>query len=187
MSITEIRKRAEKIMTDASAQKLNIEKKIESANEMIKQSSEAMTTAYNDADVKAYHIAQDEIRSAKDALEMYDNQLKALDKQSLISEEEYERMSSDIIKELTEITEESKEKIFSLIEQIFTIRDDLNNAVKTGNDLLFILQAQVYRDRDYLDAPEIMQFHKIKKFQGEASLKSFVNGIEHNGYYRKEG
>ena len=184
-TIMKIKQDAEAILAEANAKRDDFTEKIKAAETMEAEATEAMSKAYNAADTKAYHKAQDDIRSAKDAQRMFKDHLKAIDAEPLITKEEYDARIASVMNALDEEKENALKKIIDLIDQLQPIASEFSEAVELGNETMLLLQAKVYKDPKYLLAGEGMKRFLVAEYK-DLSLVSFVHNLINNVYIKQQ-
>ena len=183
--INDIKKKIEGILAKQDAKRKEYEDKISAAEKMISSGNDDMNAAYGRNDASAYHIAQDKIREAKDSIQMYEDSIKKLDAEHLISQEEFFMMRDAIIEELKKATDASRIQCLRLIDQMKVSTDDLAELINFGNDILFDLQVNVYRDGAYHNAQnEVVKRHTLCRYN-DFGLSDVVGMITGYAFYQK--
>ena len=143
----------------------DLEVSIEKHKKAMEEADNASADAYAKADLLGYHKAQDEHRAEYDAVCMLSDKLNALKRQQYLTKAEYESMVSEIMGELDAVTAEGKKKLCGLIEQMKPIMEETEEAIKRGNELLTILQRDLYKDPKYLGTPEMARRSYEKRYR----------------------
>lgn len=139
-----------------------------SAAEDQKEKAAAETTkTYAAADPKAYHRAQDDFRTAADAINMYSDKLQQLKDAPLISKEEFQAKHDEIIEALDAVNLDARERIAQIIiDQIFPIIDETAETIKVGNALLDSLQIDLLKDRRAAEIPSLINHYNDRSVIG---------------------
>lgn len=119
---------------------------ISRADSEIEKAGELITEAYDKADVKGYHKAQEMQRTARDTKEMYEKKLSDLKANPLLSDSEYNRYCDDITNVIESAKTETIGKLNKIITDLYEVCSSYNKTVKDGNDLLHLLQFEIMRD-----------------------------------------
>ena len=187
-SLTKIDNAVQAVLDRHTEYVSDLEAKIANAKEMQAKAKEDAAKAYAAADVDAYHTAQDEDRTAKDAEEMYQQQLESALKEPMLSDADYQNYLSQIMQILAEDVQDKKDKIVGLLDQIISIAEDNQKNIETGNKIIHMLQHDVMKDVDctHYDANgnAIHIFPFEKKFE-DYSAASFSSLIKDSYCYRK--
>lgn len=152
MSILKSVNSAKKVITDlvkeSTKAKAESQEMIKKTDEKISLINSMLETAAKEFDPAAYKKAKHELEDAKLEKEMYLSRYNAFSEKPLISEEEYNKITSDIIAEYDAKQAEAKEKIFTLTEQIGMIAQELQNALNEANETLHTLQEDIFKNSD---------------------------------------
>ena len=187
-SLTEIDNAVQAVLDRHTEYVSDLEAKIANAKEMQGKAKEDAAKAYAAADVDAYHDAQDEDRSAKDAETMYQQQLESALKNTMLSDADYQNYLSHIMQILAEDVQDKKDKIIGLLDQIISIAEDNQKNIEAGNKIIHKLQHDVMKDVDCThydtngNAIHIFPFEK--KFE-DYSAAAFSSVIKDSYCYRK--
>ena len=183
--INDIKKKIEGILAKQDTIRKEYESKISAAEKMITEGTAEMNAAYDRADAKGYHAAQDTIREAKDSIQMYEEYIKKMDTEHLVTQEEYIDMRDTIIAELKKSVDASRVECVRLIDKMKESTDDLADLVNYGNGILLNLQVNVYRDPAYYRAKnEVIRKQFVARFN-DYGLSDVVNQITGYAFYQK--
>lgn len=97
-------------------------------------------------DLDAYTELLDVFRKASDILDFYSGKLAKLKSEPIIGEEEYNNYTKIIKSELDELNRKNRVKAQNLLRELTIIEPELNINLEKGNDLLSILQHDLYKD-----------------------------------------
>ena len=146
MNFEEIRGLVKTKIDESNATKKAYNAAISKQESDIEKATESMNAAYDAADVKNYHKAQDAIRTAQDTKGMYEKKLKELTEKKLLSDEEYKSLCDSINNDITKANEETKKALRKLIKDIWRICAGYNQNVKDAATLLHDLQYEIMKD-----------------------------------------
>ena len=186
-SLTKIDNAVQAVLDRHTEYVSDLEAKIANAKEMQAKAKEDAAKAYAAADVDAYHAAQDEDRSAKDAEAMYQQQLESALKEPMLSDADYQNYLSQIMQTLAEDVQDKKDTIIGLLDQIISIAEDNQKNIETGNMIIHKLQHDLMKDVDcthYANGNAIHIFPFEKKFE-DYSAAAIGGEIKNSYYYRK--
>lgn len=179
-TILKIQKFVETKLNEAENKREEWETKLQSAKEMKEQANTQVMETFNSGDVAAYHAAQDQARTVSDAINMYESKVAALNKEPLITKEEFDSYSSEIIAELDKANKEASKKIARIIdEQIEPIAKEVSDMIIMGNGLIERLQLDLLKDTRAADIPTL-----IVKYAGNNAY-SFVRTAKKSPTYKK--
>lgn len=180
-TILKIQKFVESKQNEADAKRAEWETKLNSAQAQKEQANGLLTETFTAGDVKAYHAAQDQSRTASDAIAMYTAKLEKLAEDPVITKAEFEQYASEIRATLDEANHAAAVKIGEIInEQIEPIGREIYDLIETGNALIEQLQLDLLKDKR---AAEIPAF--IEKYVGH-SIAAFIHMLKESRTY-KEG
>lgn len=162
--IAEAQELIEKLRTEQGNEIRKARESLTAAKELLHNANDAMTEAYAKADVKTYHKAQDDIRSAQDAISMYEAKLTELNKMPLISKAEYEDIVSGIYAELKDVSLQAKKEFIEYVDNMQPVADEVRKAIEKGNRVLLTLQTEIYKDERLLTAGSSQEYLK-KQFK----------------------
>lgn len=184
--ITEVENRTKKILADKVTEMADLEERIKVAEQQQAAAVKAMDTATSAGDLKAYQQAKADYRDTRDAIEMYNKRLDALENKPLISNGEYEKGVAQIMAALGETTAEAKKRIVEHAEQIRIIAAECTAEVVKGNELLHKWQHEIYKDDASIVGGKGNRIHMQnleKKFE-DFSVTQFASHILDSGYYK---
>lgn len=119
---------------------------IRKADAAIEKQSEMITDSYDNADVKSYHKALDARREAEDIKGMYEKKLAEFESKPMLSEEEFAALRDSICEGVAETETETKERMKTIIVELYKICVEFNGNVRAAADLLHDLQFDVQKD-----------------------------------------
>ncbi len=178
--ITELEQFIEIKLAELNKTKEAWEGLLKSAKDQQEQAAEESARTYADADVKNYHKAQDTYRTATDAIAMYENKLKALDDEQLITKEEFNAYYDGIQCELDAINAEAAIKIVEIIDkQIAPICEQTSGMIEHANELLKTLQLSFLKDRRAEEIPTL-----LRKYS-DSSVSGYMHFLRGTHLYKK--
>lgn len=145
-NLKEMKNRLERIKADNLAEIAKTEETIKTARQMLDEANAAAADAYARADIKSYHKAGDDRRTAEDTIEMYRTKLDQLETEPLISEAEYKDGIDAVMTELDAILASAKTAMLPIFEQAQKIKSDMSEAISFGDSILHDWQHDVFRD-----------------------------------------
>ena len=146
MTLKEIEKALQDILSASEQRKAEYQRMIESASQGEREAIVKATEAYKSGDVTAYHKAQDQIRQCSDAVNMFSTMLKDENEKPLLTEEQYQQYIGGITSVLDESTKTARSKVVKLLNDLITVSEKNGETIEAGNDLLYTLQHEVMKD-----------------------------------------
>ena len=146
--VEEIGNVVNKMLADRDEEIENLKQQLPKDAAAITAAEEAMQTATDAGDVKAYSKAKSDRHDATDAQEMHKSRLNKLEGQPLISEGEYKKLLADLYGEVDKLENLTKEKLFMSAREMKDTAEEFEEAVNFANKILFALQHDIYRDAD---------------------------------------
>lgn len=144
----DVENRVHKILSDN-------EKEVLALNETIAADAEAMTSATRAMDAataagneKGYKAAKDAYQKAAETYEIHSKRLNHLQNNPVVSAEDYESMTASIKAEFDVLNGQTLEKLADLTEQMEAAADELLEAQERANNVLKLLQHDLYKDAD---------------------------------------
>lgn len=122
------------------------QKKLTEARAAVTQAEAAIEKAAEKEDVKAYQKAKTERADALSAVELFERRLSTLKNEPLITEEEYKKTSSELMRAIAAEDEEAFAKLEQLAQQMQEIGDDLQGVINLGNRLLARWQHDIFKE-----------------------------------------
>lgn len=126
---------------------------ISQAEENINSIDIRMEEAAKNGDPIEYKKAKQEKEDAQDIKEMYERRYNAFIRQPQISEEDYKRITADILAEYGALQLKAKGDLARLAEEMKAISDHLHTAVTEANKTLVSLQHDLFIDGDRMKHP----------------------------------
>ncbi len=189
-AVTKAEEMAKKILSDRTKETAELEAKVKQEAIAIEEANKAMEVATIAGNVKAYQKAKADRRDAADAKEMHDARLNALNHKPLISKADYEKAVAEIYAEIAGIDDKAKQNLTKLSEQMEAEILELQEDIKKANEVLHLLQHNVYRDADRkTDAQGEPLFlpHEDKKIEKWETINWGKAGVMHPQYTRYTG
>ena len=183
-TIQKIRHDVDTLISEAAEKSNALREKIETAKRMEAAAIEVMNEAFEKADVKAHHKAQDDLRSAQDAQKMYMKQLEKIEKEPLISKEVFDANIAAITDALDNAKRSAGRSVTALISQMKPIRDEYIDLIDYGNETMLKLQTEAYKDPVFLMAPEELQRHRMVQYTDNSmSPGAYVYRLLNGDFY----
>ena len=156
--------------------------KITVANGIIADASDNLIKAKKNTDAKEFHKIQEEIRTAKDSIDMYNEKISAIKSGALISQSEYEEKAAEIlaIQEKAEI--EVEKQLIAKFEELQPLAEQLAMVINDGNDLLYTLQAKCYKDPKVVNNGSCGQYY-IRKFTNYNAV-GIITDLVRSDFYK---
>ena len=145
-NLKEMRNRLDALKSANLAEIEKVNAQIETARQMLEKGNAAAADAYARADIKSYHNAGDDRRTAEDTIEMFETKLCQLETEPLISEAEYKDGIAAVTSELDAILASAKSAMLPIVEQAEEIKSRMLEAIAFGDGILHDWQHDVFRD-----------------------------------------
>lgn len=145
-NLKEMRKRLDALRADNLAEIAKTEEQIKTAKKALEKANAAAADAYARADIKSYHKAGDDRRTAEDVIEMFSTRLCQLETEPLISEAEYKDGIAAVMAELDAILASAKSAMLPIVEQAEEIKSRMLEAVDFGEGILHDWQHYIFKD-----------------------------------------
>ena len=143
--ISEIEKQLNKILNSAQQSITEAQKKIDQASINEQQTAERVLEALEQEDPQAYAQAVADNRAAVAIAEMYSKNIELKNTAPLISEEEYNKLKSEVFSEINKETVATLEKAVKYLNLVEEARDQLASEMNKADEVLKILQRKVLR------------------------------------------
>lgn len=144
----ELEKYLSGIASDSSKKIEECKTNIQNADAAIEKANTSLTEAKEKVDYAAYSKAQENIRAANYAKELYSSQIDKLINAPLISEEEYKSLIMDIAQAANMAHDELNNEASKLVDKVKLLSDQSEAVNERTNNLLGLLQYGVYKDAD---------------------------------------
>lgn len=178
--------RIEQILKDRATETADREAKVEEAKAAAAAAEKRMEEATTAGDTKAYQKAKGERRDARDAIEMHEKRLEALNEKPLISKADYEKTVADIYAEIAAKDDQIKAKLCKLSDEMEAAALELTDDMNEANDVLRRLQRDIYRNEDRTKGkdgkPVTYMAHEDKKVDKWATVTWGKAGVTHYQY-----
>lgn len=145
MNFEEIGSLIKSKLDESNEKKKVYDEAIIKAESELERATAQMNTAYDEADVKAYHKAQDAIRTAQDSKSMYSKKLLELEEKKLLKDEEYKALCDSINDEISSAEAETNEKLNAIIKELWIACVEYNQKVSEAKTLLHDLQYDIMK------------------------------------------
>ena len=106
-------------------------------------------------DFEMYQETKKEIENLKDKKEIAEYQLNAISAGKSISEDEYKEMTAAVVNDFEALENKTFEKLIKAGDQIIEAAQKIKEARETSNELLTVLQNDIYKNRDRIRYKEI--------------------------------
>ena len=154
-TLEQIEQQLTQLITRASAQKAEIQTRIDEASQREEKAEADLKKATSSADADKYAKASQDKRNAQDLKTMLIAKRGELSG-PLISEAEYKAIQNDIAEALDQINRKGKRQAAELMEQLQEIQATTGEAIAKGNQLLTQLQVDIYRQKSQLQGSEYL-------------------------------
>lgn len=147
-SIKDAEKRI-KAIKDAREKELSeLAEKIEKGKAAIEAASYEMEKATAAGDVKLYQESKRRRTEEEDAQEMYEKRMKTLEKENLITPEEYKKRVTEIKEAANAYKRAKQEELAALAESMYDTAEKVREVQQAANEVLRKLQHDIFRDED---------------------------------------
>ena len=146
MTLKEIETEIKAILDESERKKVDLQQKIETAEQGEQDATIQATEAYKSGDVTAYHKAQDDIRHHKDAQRMFTDMLKDENEKPLLDKEAYQVYLDGVKAVLDEATATARKKTADLLDKMIAVAQKNNDVIDEGNKLMHTLQFEIMKD-----------------------------------------
>lgn len=153
-SIKDAEKRIKEIKDAREKELSELEKKIEKEKAAIEAASYEMDKATAAGDVKLYQESKRRRTDAADAREMYEKRMKTLEKENLITPEEYKKRISEIKEAANAYRRAKQEELAALAESMYDTAEKVREVQQAANEVLRKLQHDIFRDEDRAKNPK---------------------------------
>ena len=144
----EIKAKLETLLSQRAADLEAVKKEILADNEAAKKAEAALEAATRKNDIEAYQKAKASKLKAEDSSEMHSAIADTLSHKELISEADYTRLADTVLNEAKNLELEAQKNLLKLAGEMKSLGVELEEAQTTINDILSLLQHDVYRDAD---------------------------------------
>ncbi|MBM7710632.1 MULTISPECIES: hypothetical protein [Enterococcus] len=172
-TLEELESYIKELASENTAELKGCKENIQKATTTIEKAEKDIAEAEAEVDAKKYSKAKEALWTAKHTKELYLKQKEKLEKNPIIDQKEYRNLLHEIMGEAKEIQDEQNRRAAELVNQIKEISDESVSTNKQANDLLHILQYDVYKDADALVAANGTVITRAKEYQNEKSVSHF--------------
>lgn len=177
--IAAIKEKVNKIAAKREKEIADYQEKIKTAKEREAAAHEAIDKAYKAAKAEEFHKAQDEVRLNRDAIEMYENKLKTLEAEPVISKEEFTEFRNNLADILAGIVEEDRTQLREIVADMIEIRDNETSIINDVNQFIEHMQKGLLKDPCGLFGSKgnfIPQPNMVKLFR-DYSVREFLEFV----------
>lgn len=144
----EATKRSEQLLQERAASLEQLNTLLAEDQQAINAAEAAIKAATMSDDLQAFRAAKNDLSAAQDALEMHTKRRTVLENGPLITDEEYNKLVSDMIAEIKTIERKTQKRLVSLADQMAEAGQALQDSQQAVNTALRRLQHDIYRDAD---------------------------------------
>ena len=164
-------------------EKENLKAVISKADSDIEEVKQQALEAYNNADLKKYHAAQENQRALQDTKGMYTLKLQKLKEEPIIDTAEYEKDAAEIMAAMAQAEEKLEKIITEFIKKLEPEGQAMGELILQGNELLETLQVDLYKD------PKALQYGHafIRKYSNYSAVNCINRMKESALYIRNKG
>lgn len=156
--------KAKKILNDRETEINDITKQISDAEVAMVTAKKEMELATNKSDLIAYKKSKQQYSDAQISTEMYSKRLDALENKPLISKDDYDKLIDSIFDEMDEALDETEAQFIKLFSSAHEISKELMSAGEKANEIIKMIQSNVYKDADRLRAANGTIVDRQKEF-----------------------
>ena len=125
-----------------------IDTNIANAQKAVKDAEAKEDVATKDLDATAYQAAAADLQTAQLQVEMYTRRKTELKSGPLMDQSEYESLCDSVKAELDAAKKDTAAQIVTLMDQIDTLVNSLDQKASAANEALYNLQGKAYRNAD---------------------------------------
>lgn len=181
-SAVETEKEIKKILSDRVTEMADLEEQIKKDQENIDKASEEMEEATATGELSIYKKAKEKLSECQLSQEMHRKRFNKLQNDILISKEDYEKKVSAIFEEYNSFRVQTGKKLARLSEEMKKEADELLEAYKHTNNVLYRLQHELYRDSDRQKANNGEPIGRPKEIREEPFISWGKMAVEDNAY-----
>ena len=166
MKLDELKKEVEQIKENNKTKTEELNKTIENLESIKGQLLTGMKECLDNQRTDAYVENSQELANINMLLD-YNNALLSNETvKPLITKQQYEEKQNEIIDYLSELKAETETELNNLMDNVRQIIADFNAEVTAGNDLLRVLQVDIYRDKTVKNNKGFVMIPLVKSFNG---------------------
>ena len=166
MKLDELKKEVEQIKENNKTKTEELNKTIENLESIKGQLLTGMKENLDNQRTDAYVENSQELANINMLLD-YNNALLSNETvKPLITKQQYEEKQNEIIDYLSELKAETETELNNLMDNVRQIIADFNAEVTAGNDLLRVLQVDIYRDKTVKNNKGFVMIPLVKSFNG---------------------
>lgn len=139
------------ILAQNKAERKGYQDKKNDAQVAKQKATEEAIEAFSKADMQLYHQAQDAIRTAEDAIKMYEGLIAETDSKPLIDRDTYTTLKAEIIAALDCTVEDFDKETEAVIEAQEARADKFYDTIRQGNEMLETLCNHLLRPSNYAE------------------------------------
>lgn len=172
--LMEIEKELQQIIQSQEDRIEEMQIEIEKAKEDEEKAKEAVIEAKKGDDPKAYAKAVSDRRTATDIVSFYEGKIEELKNQPYITKAEYKEYTNRIKSEMDKINRQANKRVYELLDELESIRSELNSAYVKTNELLSNLQDNIFK------------YSAEKQMEEARKTGKSVNGSELRNEYKDD-
>lgn len=166
MKLDEIKKELEQIQEQNKTKTEELNKAIANLESIKQQLLNGMTENLEKEKNDAYIENRQELSRINMLLDYNSALLSNETVKPLITKQQYEEKQNEIIGYLSELKAETETELNNLMDNVRQIIADFNAEVTAGNDLLRVLQVDIYRDKTVKNNKGFVMIPLVKSFNG---------------------
>lgn len=171
MKLDEIKKELEQIQEQNKTKTEELNKAIANLESIKQQLLNGMTENLDKENNAAYIENRQELTRINTLLDYNSALLSNETVKPLITKQQYEEKQNEIIGYLSELKAETETELNNLMDNVRQIIADFNAEVTAGNDLLRVLQVDIYRDKTVINKKGFVMIPLVKAFNGYLNYK----------------
>jgi len=171
MKLDEIKKELEQIQEQNKTKTEELNKAIANLESIKQQLLNGMTENLDKENNAAYIENRQELTRINTLLDYNSALLSNETVKPLITKQQYEEKQNEIIGYLSELKAETETELNNLMDNVRQIIADFNAEVTAGNDLLRVLQVDIYRDKTVKNNKGYVMIPLVKAFNGYLNYK----------------
>lgn len=186
-TLESIKARVDKIVEEVNIEHAACIRKYEESIKRKEEALEEAQEAYNAANTKAYHAAQDKIRESTDTANMFKDRADTIERSPYITQEEF----NDIWNQINELQDkkvsEDMERLAGVFQVIKEIYDREDQEIGEINDFIKYLRLKVLKNMPGLTTGSgnfIEQPHKIEHYRN-TRLYSYLGYIKDESIFKE--
>ena len=181
------------IELDTMNELMDLREKLVNNEESKLKVDDEVNTAKENADGLAYSKGLNEQRAYDEIIRMLINKIEKIENTPLLTKPEYLDLKNEIIKTLDDSNAKAKSDLMPLMEKVEVLKDNLQNDINKGNELLERLHRQIYKEPMIVNGLEngraVTKATTTDEYKNRETIYEMSNALEKSGYnnFKKEG